>query len=1352
MKLSTLDTGPSTPFIKTVYIADKPLRMLIDSELSEVTFEEFHQRLEAGEYAEVYTVETAHHEGRHSMAAEVRVLLHKFQDVLPEELPDRLPSEPDVEHGIALRPGAVPAARAPFRHSPVERASLATYVAELLRKGWIKQSDSPWTSSIFAVPKKDPAPNFANMVPRVPLSRIDDILDTLQGAKIFSCIDLTPGYHQMRLKPGSRPATAFQADGEPFQWVTLSDHVEHLRAMLTALRSAELYANPKKCTWAQEAVVFLGHPIANSTITLDPAKTATIRDMVALTYARELQRFLGLCGYYRRFLPAYAELVQPLSDLLKQSTSWTWGLLQTTAFERIKDLLQRFPVLQLPDFARRFFVTTDASDIAVGGVLSQVHDSGEHPVAFLSRKLSDTERRWPAHEKELYAIKFCLGKTNVVADALYQPVAVSAMVVAGPDSTVAARITALYSSDPDCQHLLQRPQEKSSIEGKYSLNNGLIVVRDGRSQRILLPRDDKLLLDVLIQYHDEATVAHPGVVVRAYLVVRNKTGERKKGLLQPLPIPDAPWVDIAMDFVTGLPTTGGFDAVLVVVCRLSKRARYLLTRKTADAEEVARSFLTASSSFTHVEMRMTVSHRAQADGQSERQISTLEDALRCMFSHYGDNWNRQAAIDYAKDQLSKAQARQKRYYNKHRNHTTFELSDFVYVRAKLLNKASSATDYDISKDTTKNKLLPRWVGPFPIAKRVEFVRRPVRRAAPVLYDNQGNRIYVIAALLQQRRRRDRVQYLVKWADLSDTENSWENVGNISKVAHWYEPKRGVDECQDHGRAASVSVITPTCQSDCGQARQHKDSDDRSDVDDAEQVKMPPRRVTRRETDTFLQRLKGKTDFGDDEQKDDATTARLTTGRRPRMTVVTSDPPVTSRQKKKKTLSSFYDLLAKTPRLHGKAPAAALYAEEVAEIAANVESENDDEDDADYVDVADDVLDDDDDYDKATTPPATPRSKASAKGKDKRKRGTERKTRAVKQVRAKILQVAPSDDSNRSLDMATSPDENIAPFDQLPGVNGGEADEALNSDYEDSDAGSAEWYEDVGVIAQLDGTPAFSDEDSEPRYYNQELAGRMDAKFRAQSGDNKLTLEQILANEKRMHSRVRAQEILQCLGLLLALPTGTFGRFKKRERFERIMRNLHFSDNTAPAASTDKAWKVRPIVETLQRTFRSGYRTPPIISFDEAMVPSRSKYNPMRQFVKDKPHRWGTKLFMSCCAQTAYCLSSGPAATLRNMNEVLPPKQDGVFYAVVTDRFYTSIQISLQLLARNVYSVGTIQTRKNGFPPMLKQEKTKRPRHISRGTTKFAVAKSVPQLSALVWFDNTIVYLLGSGTNTAMSMC
>ncbi|OWY98059.1 hypothetical protein PHMEG_00031272 [Phytophthora megakarya] len=175
---------------------------------------------------------------------------------------------------------------------------------------------------------------------------------------------------------------------------------------------------------------------------------------------------------------------------------------------------------------------------------------------------------------------------------------------------------------------------------------------------------------------------------------------------------------------------------------------------------------------------------------------------------------------------------------------------------------------------------------------------------------------------------------------------------------------------------------------------------------------------------------------------------------------------------------------------------------------------------------------------------------------------------------------------------------------------------------------------------------------------------------------------------------------------------------KRERFERIMRNLYFSDNDATRAQTAKAWKVRSIVDTLQRTFLSGYTTPPVISFDEAMVPSRSRYNPMRQFMKDKPHRWGTKLFMTCCAQSAYCLRDFHVSaeqtffksqvvhavydacisggydwkctvekaikiSLKTRSMQMTTRKKGVYYAVVTDRFYTSNQIALQLLERNV---------------------------------------------------------------------
>ncbi|KAG3004759.1 hypothetical protein PC120_g18352 [Phytophthora cactorum] len=143
----------------------------------------------------------------------------------------------------------------------------------------------------------------------------------------------------------------------------------------------------------------------------------------------------------------------------------------------------------------------------------------------------------------------------------------------------------------------------------------------------------------------------------------------------------------------------------------------------------------------------------------------------------------QAVIDYAKEQLAKAQERQKKSYDQHRKIVNFNISAFVYVRAKLLNKNFETPDCDFSKDPTKNKLLPHWVGPFPIAQRVGH---PVRRAAPVLYAEQGHRIYVIATLIKKRRHRRRLQCLVKWADLPESENSWEDAQRISTVSHWQD--------------------------------------------------------------------------------------------------------------------------------------------------------------------------------------------------------------------------------------------------------------------------------------------------------------------------------------------------------------------------------------------------------------------------------------------------------------------------------------------------------------------------------------------------------------------------------------
>ncbi|GMF48644.1 unnamed protein product [Phytophthora fragariaefolia] len=189
-----------------------------------------------------------------------------------------------------------------------------------------------------------------------------------------------------------------------------------------------------------------------------------------------------------------------------------------------------------------------------------------------------------------------------------------------------------------------------------------------------------------------------------------------------------------------------------------------------------------------------------------------------------------------------------------------------------------------------------------------------------------------------------------------------------------------------------------------------------------------------------------------------------------------------------------------------------------------------------------------------------------------------------------------------------------------------------------------------------------------------------------------------------------------------------------------MQNIHFTNNAHPKSFTDRAWKVRSVLNTLQKRFAAGYKVTPVLAFDEAIIPSRSRYNPTRQYLKDKPHKWGTKDFMTCCAKTAYCLrgadalsswsqhgdhgcfwsnstclycgkqqhideigdddttadiKSGTAAVARNLNVVLPPQEDWVFFAGVTDRFYTSVQGAIQPLGRGGYRRGTILANKAG---------------------------------------------------------
>jgi hypothetical protein len=180
-----------------------------------------------------------------------------------------------------------------------------------------------------------------------------------------------------------------------------------------------------------------------------------------------------------------------------------------------------------------------------------------------------------------------------------------------------------------------------------------------------------------------------------------------------------------------------------------------------------------------------------------------------------------------------------------------------------------------------------------------------------------------------------------------------------------------------------------------------------------------------------------------------------------------------------------------------------------------------------------------------------------------------------------------------------------------------------------------------------------------RYYNQLLNARVDRMLAAQHARGEEgSREGVLLRETKSQKKIQPDDIVHCIGLLVArmlcphkrkfadqwaktaidaVPKCTFGQFVRKARFDRIMQSLNFTNNANPRAETDRAWKVRSVVDTLQETFRRGYRMPPVLTFDEAMIPSRSRHNITRQFMKDKPHKWGTKLFMTCCADTAYCL-------------------------------------------------------------------------------------------------------------------
>ncbi|GJV64392.1 putative reverse transcriptase domain-containing protein [Tanacetum coccineum] len=196
---------------------------------------------------------------------------------------------------------------------------------------------------------------------RYPLPRIDDLFDQLQGSSVYSKIDLRSGYHQLRVREEDIPKTAFRTRYGHYEFQSKQEHEEHLKIMLELLKKEELYAKFSKCKFWIPKVQFLGHVIDCEGIHVDPSKIESIKDWTSPKSPTEIRQFLGLAGYYRRFIEGFSKIAKPMTKLTQKKVKFEWGDKQEAAFQLLKQKLCSAPILALPEGSEDFIAYCNAS-------------------------------------------------------------------------------------------------------------------------------------------------------------------------------------------------------------------------------------------------------------------------------------------------------------------------------------------------------------------------------------------------------------------------------------------------------------------------------------------------------------------------------------------------------------------------------------------------------------------------------------------------------------------------------------------------------------------------------------------------------------------------------------------------------------------------------------------------------------------------------------------------------------------------------------------------------------------------------------------------------------------------------
>ncbi|KAG8490957.1 hypothetical protein CXB51_014090 [Gossypium anomalum] len=332
----------------------------------------------------------------------------EYPDVFPEELPG-LPPVREVEFGIELVPGTTPISIAPYRMAPTELKELKAQLQELTDRGFARPSFSPWGAPVLFVKKKDGTMrlcidyrqlNKVTIKNKYPLPHIDDLFDQLKGALVFSKIDLRSGYYQLRVRDSEIPKTTFRTRYIVFIDDTLvysrdeTEHAKHIRLVLQMLRDKHLYGKFSKCEFWLREVSFLGHVVSASGIRVDPSKILAVLKWKPPRNVTEVRSFLGLAGYYRRFVKGFSMIATLMTKLLYKDVKFEWSEKCQKSFDQLKTYLTKAPVLVQPESGKEFVIYSDASLLRLGCVLMQEG----RVVAYASRQLKPHEKNYPTHD------------------------------------------------------------------------------------------------------------------------------------------------------------------------------------------------------------------------------------------------------------------------------------------------------------------------------------------------------------------------------------------------------------------------------------------------------------------------------------------------------------------------------------------------------------------------------------------------------------------------------------------------------------------------------------------------------------------------------------------------------------------------------------------------------------------------------------------------------------------------------------------------------------------------------------------------------------------------------------------